>query len=88
MAHDVAAEVQSVLGWLEQHGTQANRDGMARFAIVADKMFGVSVGTTTQRGRRSHRALGRQGRAEGTHRSGGGAPAARSSRALTKPLAA
>jgi 3-methyladenine DNA glycosylase AlkD len=35
--------VREVLGWLERRGTKRNRDGMARYAIHADKAFGVSV---------------------------------------------
>jgi hypothetical protein len=30
-------EVQAALEWLKAHGTQATRDGMARYAIPADK---------------------------------------------------
>ena len=36
--------VDAVLAWLEQQGTQANVEGMARYAITAEKVFGVSVG--------------------------------------------
>ena len=36
-------EVREVLGWLERRGTKANREGMARYAIGADKAVGVSV---------------------------------------------
>jgi len=32
-----------ILAWLERRGTKRNRDGMARYAIVAPKVFGVSV---------------------------------------------
>jgi 3-methyladenine DNA glycosylase AlkD len=39
------ASVPAALQWLEKQGTQANRDGMARYGIVAEKVFGVSVGT-------------------------------------------
>jgi 3-methyladenine DNA glycosylase AlkD len=35
--------VSAALAWLERRGTKKNRDGMARFAIVSPKMFGVSV---------------------------------------------
>ncbi|HEX6315944.1 MAG TPA: DNA alkylation repair protein, partial [Gemmatimonadaceae bacterium] len=42
---DVATTVQPVLDWLERRGTKANRDGMARYGIVAKKAFGVSMGT-------------------------------------------
>lgn len=38
------ASVPAALQWLEKQGTQANRDGMARYGIVAEKAFGVSVG--------------------------------------------
>jgi 3-methyladenine DNA glycosylase AlkD len=37
-------KVRAALDWLERRGTKANRDGMARYAIVAPKAFGVSVG--------------------------------------------
>ena len=39
-----ADQVHSVLASLERRGSQRNRDGMARYAIVADKVFGVSAG--------------------------------------------
>ena len=35
--------VRAILAWLERRGTRKNRDGMARYAIVAEKVFGVSV---------------------------------------------
>src|SRR5687767_13107743 len=37
------ADVDAVLAWLKKHGTKANRDGMARYAIVAPQVYGVSV---------------------------------------------
>jgi len=37
-------DVRSVLATLERRGTKRNRDGMARYAIHAEKVFGVSVG--------------------------------------------
>ena len=37
-----------VLAWLERRGSKRNRDGMARYAIVAPKAFGVSVATLRQ----------------------------------------
>jgi 3-methyladenine DNA glycosylase AlkD len=40
--------VGQVLAWLERRGSKRNRDGMARYAIVAPKVFGVSVGTLRQ----------------------------------------
>ena len=35
----------AALEWLERRGSKKNRDGMARYAIVAPKVFGVPVGT-------------------------------------------
>lgn len=35
--------VGQALAWLKRRGTRRNRDGMARYAIVAPKVFGVSV---------------------------------------------
>jgi 3-methyladenine DNA glycosylase AlkD len=49
-------EVQSVLTWLERRGTKANRDGMARYAIEAEKVFGVSVGSLRQHAKRLGRS--------------------------------
>jgi 3-methyladenine DNA glycosylase AlkD len=40
-----AAAVGRILAELERKGTKRNREGMARYAIVAPKVFGVSVGT-------------------------------------------
>jgi 3-methyladenine DNA glycosylase AlkD len=37
--------VAETLRWLERKGTKANRDGMARYGIVAPKVFGVSMAT-------------------------------------------
>ncbi|HWP72107.1 MAG TPA: DNA alkylation repair protein [Gemmatimonadaceae bacterium] len=42
---DVAGNVAYALEWLERRGTKKNRDGMARYGIVADKVFGVSMST-------------------------------------------
>ena len=42
---DTASEVAYALAWLERRGTKANRDGMARYGIVAKKVYGVSMGT-------------------------------------------
>jgi 3-methyladenine DNA glycosylase AlkD len=39
------ADVAYALAWLEKRGTKKNRDGMARYAIVAKKVFGVSMTT-------------------------------------------
>lgn len=46
-----ADRVSEVLTWLERRGNKRNRDGMARYAIVAPKVFGVSVGTIRQLGK-------------------------------------
>jgi 3-methyladenine DNA glycosylase AlkD len=40
-----AVDAKAVLAWLERKGTKKNADGMARYGIVAQKVFGVSVGT-------------------------------------------
>jgi 3-methyladenine DNA glycosylase AlkD len=39
-----ADQLAYALAWLERHGTAENRDGLARYGIVAKKVFGVSVG--------------------------------------------
>lgn len=44
--------VSEALAWLERRGTKKNRDGMARYAIVAPKVYGVSVGDVRQLGKR------------------------------------
>ena len=44
-SRDVPADVAYALKWLERRGTKKNRDGMARYGIVAKKAFGVSMGT-------------------------------------------
>jgi 3-methyladenine DNA glycosylase AlkD len=36
-------EVQAALEWLKAHSTQATLDGMARYAIPADKAYGVAM---------------------------------------------
>jgi 3-methyladenine DNA glycosylase AlkD len=41
-----------VLAILERRGTRTNRDGMARYAITAPKVFGVSVATLHQMAKR------------------------------------
>lgn len=45
-------DVKQVLAWLERQGTQAHRDGMARFAIPSDKAFGVPLGILRQHAKR------------------------------------
>jgi 3-methyladenine DNA glycosylase AlkD len=42
---DVAADTAYAVKWLQRRGTKANRDGLARYGIVAKKVIGVSVGT-------------------------------------------
>ena len=42
---DTASDVSYALKWLEKRGTKKNRDGMARYGIVAKKVYGVSMGT-------------------------------------------
>ena len=44
-SRDTAAEVAYALEWLERRGSKKNRDGMARYGIVAKKVFGVSMTT-------------------------------------------
>ena len=39
-----AAQVREILDQLKRRGSKKNVDGMARYAIVAPKVFGVSVG--------------------------------------------
>jgi 3-methyladenine DNA glycosylase AlkD len=39
----VQSHVQKVLAWLQKRGTRRNREGMARYGIVARHVFGVSV---------------------------------------------
>ena len=49
---DTDARVAEALAWLKRRGTKKNRDGMARYAIVAPKVFGVSVSMIQQLGKR------------------------------------
>ena len=44
--------VADVLAQLARRGSRRNREGMARYGIVADKVFGVSVGTLRTLGKR------------------------------------
>src|SRR5919106_491524 len=48
----VAERVREALTWLERRGTKKNRDGMARYAIVAPRAFGVSVADIRQLGKK------------------------------------
>ena len=42
-APSVEDQVRASLAWFERHGTKRGREGMARYAIHADKAFGVSM---------------------------------------------
>ena len=44
MTQHLTMTAPEVLTWLERRGTKRNRDGMARYAIVAPRAYGVSVG--------------------------------------------
>ncbi|MBA3342399.1 MAG: DNA alkylation repair protein, partial [Gemmatimonadaceae bacterium] len=44
--------VREALTWLERKGTKRTREGMARYAIVAPKVFGVSVAMIRQLSKR------------------------------------
>ena len=46
------SRVREVLAFLKRKGTKRNREGMARYAIVAPKVFGVSVSDLKQLGKR------------------------------------
>jgi len=48
---DADADVAAALAWLKKRGTKANRDGMARYGIVAPQVFGVSVAAIRQLGK-------------------------------------
>jgi 3-methyladenine DNA glycosylase AlkD len=52
MAASTDARVREVLAWLERRGTKRNRDGLARYGIVAQKIFGVSVAALRDRAKR------------------------------------
>ncbi len=47
-----ADQVHSVLASLERRGSKRNRDRMARYGIVAEKAYGVSVGDLRDLGKR------------------------------------
>ena len=56
MTHS-AADVDEVVAWLKTQGTSATRTSMARYALPADKAFGVSVGVLQRQAKqlgRSH----------------------------------
>lgn len=42
-ATGIDGTVRATLAWLERRGSKRNRDGMARYGIVAPKVFGVPV---------------------------------------------
>ncbi len=44
--------VAEILAWLKRRGTKRNREGMARYAITAPKVFGVSVSAIRKLGKR------------------------------------
>lgn len=48
----IDVEVARTLAWLKRRGTKANREGMARYAIRSEKVFGVSVGTLRQQAKK------------------------------------
>ena len=52
MTTSLEAKVRETLGWLERIGTRKNRDGMARYGIVAKKALGVSVAALRDRAKR------------------------------------
>jgi 3-methyladenine DNA glycosylase AlkD len=62
MGEAVSADVQSALDWLKRHASRATRDGLARYAIPADRAFGVSMRDVQtlakQIGRRHDLAIG------------------------------
>jgi 3-methyladenine DNA glycosylase AlkD len=48
--------VREILAWLERRGSRKNREGMARYAIVAKKVYGVSVEDVRQLGKKAGRS--------------------------------
>lgn len=52
----VDGRVRHILATLERRGTKRNREGMARYAIIAPKVFGVSVATIRDIGKRTGRS--------------------------------
>jgi 3-methyladenine DNA glycosylase AlkD len=58
---DAKARAKSAVAWLKRRGTKANRDGMARYAIVSESAFGVSVSEIQKLGKglgKSHELAG------------------------------
>jgi 3-methyladenine DNA glycosylase AlkD len=62
-----APDADEVVAWLKREGTQAGRDGMARYAIPSDKAFGVPVGSLKKEAKRLGRS---QALAEGLWKTG------------------
>jgi 3-methyladenine DNA glycosylase AlkD len=52
----VDERVRQILATFERLGTKRNREGMARYAITAPKVFGVSVATIRDIGKRTGRS--------------------------------
>jgi 3-methyladenine DNA glycosylase AlkD len=48
----VESRVRDAVAWLRKRATRKNRDGMARYGIVSPKIFGVSVATIRELGKR------------------------------------
>jgi 3-methyladenine DNA glycosylase AlkD len=51
-AHQLKAEVASVLTWLKRHSSKSTRAGMARYGIPSENAFGVSVADIRLLGKR------------------------------------
>jgi 3-methyladenine DNA glycosylase AlkD len=51
-APSVEERVQATLTWMKRHGSKRNIEGMARYAIRAEKVFGISVGALRDLGKR------------------------------------
>mgnify|MGYP006269679945 CR=1 FL=1 len=51
MAANTTTQVREILTWMQQRSSQRNVDGMARYGIVAKKVFGISVGTLRAKGK-------------------------------------
>src|SRR5882762_6216091 len=51
-AHQLKAEVASVLTWLKRHSSKSTREGMARYGIPSENASGVSVADIRLLGKR------------------------------------
>lgn len=51
MTAGTQADVRAILKWMTARASQRNVDGMARYGIVAKKVFGISVGTLRAKGK-------------------------------------